>query len=1048
MAAPLLNDDCISCVMGFLPLRDALAVMAATGIPLSSVAPLCAPLVFPTAAESDGSLGGDLALALLVRKHARLLRRVETVNLSSSELVWKSWCGVSCSSGALRAISCLPKLAVLDLSGRHLSSDALRALSGLPGLSSLNVTGCTFTVTHSSWGRANVRLDPPLLRAQASAPPAFASSLTTLIAVNTMLVPRVFPFAVFENCAALTASLSDPSSIVDIARCSRLRRLHLVSTRLCTLRIHGAAWRSVLSGLTELRLERCDLLPRAHLLQQSGEVLREALWHTRQLSVLALIDTPRSHDALLTDGGLLDASLPALRRARGGGTGGGAPVINTGLVELDVRPSAVLGDAGLVVIAAQCGATLRVLRLGPDNPRVTDAGLTALAAGCPLLASLDLPFAHGVTDAGVEALAASECAPHLTRLTLTRAGIMSAAPLEAIAARCSALRYLRLWGCHAAVQQQWQLPQTALHTVGLLPRRAPLQDGEAGVDVWCAPGLAALRALGERGVRVLYDAPPQQQQQQRQQCVYEMDAHAVFCDAGSSEDVCGRGVGTACGSSHDVASTIYPPPSAVVVALVTTTTPISAASSTPSSFSPSHAAAAAARLRAPSPTATDAAAASPLPCSFGCGVTVDPLNALDHVLACPCAPVVCPNEQYGCTVGSLRPAAMTLHLPLCPAWVVSCPLKCGADVVRSEMEAHLVGHVAAQEAAAATVYCPLADRGCAFGTPDPLDPAAAPGPASASSFCYSTAPAAAVASHAAATTHLAARQAASAAVALHLSTPHGCELATYVCTSCGVEAHPLAAGSLYERTVTCGTPVCAVLGLLRGRMGAINGIPPPVLLRGIPIDLLTEVGWAPTPELAPAGDDAGAATAGVDSSLFESVAAVLAAAVGAGGDDEAIEVALTDTAECAADESVSAAGFTPTPDSIEVVAPPLSQHSQSTTIPPPCPPQLPLHPPHGGSDLHHHASEAKSAAASLAASSPSFPLASVLMPLLPPSRGESSRSSSSSSSSWSPAADDVGEGVGGESGYHTQSHVIASAAGVLEGVSADSRVGCSTCRTQ
>ena len=56
--------------------------------------------------------------------------------------------------------------------------------------------------------------------------------------------------------------------------CPRLHAIALLGVRVCELRIDGGSWHRVLSRLTSLRFEHCDLLPRAHLLQDAGAVLQ------------------------------------------------------------------------------------------------------------------------------------------------------------------------------------------------------------------------------------------------------------------------------------------------------------------------------------------------------------------------------------------------------------------------------------------------------------------------------------------------------------------------------------------------------------------------------------------------------------------------------------------------------------------------------------------------------------------------------------------------------------------------------------------------------
>jgi len=78
----------------------------------------------------------------------------------------------------------------------------------------------------------------------------------------------------FEGLEEYSGAMSQTLLSSLAVSCPRLHALTLLGVRVCELRIDGCSWHRVLSRLTILRFEHCDLLPRAHLLQDAGAVLQ------------------------------------------------------------------------------------------------------------------------------------------------------------------------------------------------------------------------------------------------------------------------------------------------------------------------------------------------------------------------------------------------------------------------------------------------------------------------------------------------------------------------------------------------------------------------------------------------------------------------------------------------------------------------------------------------------------------------------------------------------------------------------------------------------
>ena len=406
-----------------------------------------------------------IGVSRLVSKYARVIR-MHRVNLASRALA--TW-----NSPALNAVAQIePPVTALSVAGLSLGTLGRSKLEGMLSLRELDVTSCTTPLSH-----------------QGPIPPAFADTLLVLRAVNTTLVPQRWPLQRFGNLCEFEGLFREPGYISDLAHCSRLKSLHLHSTRLCTLRIYRAAWRRVCASLESLSLTNCDAAPRPHLLQGPYAVLAEALGlAAHRLTRLVLRDVvPPLCDAMLT---VMLEEFPWKVTT--------APHTSrfTGLRHLELAPCTTISDIGVAEIVRAAGATLDTLMLGPELPAVTDFGVAAISDGCPVLSVLCLPFAPMVGNKGIAALARGTAAPTLKRLSITRAGITSAAALNALATACISLVELRLWGCHEAVEDDGVRLTGDGESVDRLDLRCPVSGREA------------LDLIRSRGCRVLYATHP------------------------------------------------------------------------------------------------------------------------------------------------------------------------------------------------------------------------------------------------------------------------------------------------------------------------------------------------------------------------------------------------------------------------------------------------------------------------------------------------------------------------------------------------------------
>ena len=598
----------------------------------------------------------------------------------------------------LRLLHLLPSLRCLSLAGIELSSAGVKALEGpaLASLEELDVSHCLFIGAGSG---------------VAKQPPAFSSNLRKLGFVSTSLARR-WQLECFSSLRSFSGKFMDPAAAADLAQCKQLRELELHGTRVCSLRIEGAAWRSVLSGLHSLSFYDCDLLPRPHLQQQPWDVLGEIVELAPHLSSLTLVGTPQPP----IDDQLLDQVLPLLsgrvKRAISGahshssnasdeqpqyslsygyasdpayGTEEGGYIAgprdnvrhgrmhdlaeavaadrkcgtsNVGFTHLTIQPSTLLTDRSLRLIGECIGPTLTSLCLGPYNPLITDAGLSSVAELCPRLNRLHLPFSSQITDVGARALAAAarKRPGQLQDLNLNRCGIMSASTLLSLASACTGLKDLHIRGCHAAVNDACSSIVEAAYFGAAGSDAAASLAMSPDSTSHVISGQDVLRSLRSRGCRVYYLPHPSHSSHQA--------SSANSMNAGQQSPMLKTSTVTDCGDGGG----------------------------------------------------PDSPSSNRIPCPHGCGAEVKPADVSDHAQVCLQVEVPCVNAAAGCGFRASRGdiPAFERHFAACPHWTVSCSAGCGEVLHASQLEGHLLEHVRCVEGAALQQRCPMAAEGCAY----------------------------------------------------------------------------------------------------------------------------------------------------------------------------------------------------------------------------------------------------------------------------------------------------------------------------------------------
>lgn len=234
----LLSPDIVSSILAFLCGSDqALFLAATTTIP---------PCTLLAGCFRDTDVARVTAAAWLLARRSPTDTRFDI----------SSKCFGEDHSGLLSAIqACRPTF--INLSNSTLGWASLDALAQCDGLEDLVVTDSFIS-------------QPPCR------PWAFAQSLRRLNVCGTRLPPDWTALA-FEGLEEYAGTVT-PAIVASLAAgCPRLRRLTLHCVRVCELRMDGRSWLRLLAQLEGLRFERCDLLPRAHLLQDAGAVLQVTL---------------------------------------------------------------------------------------------------------------------------------------------------------------------------------------------------------------------------------------------------------------------------------------------------------------------------------------------------------------------------------------------------------------------------------------------------------------------------------------------------------------------------------------------------------------------------------------------------------------------------------------------------------------------------------------------------------------------------------------------------------------------------------------------------
>lgn len=206
----------------------------------------------------------------------------------------------------------------------------------------------------------------------------------------------------------------------------------------------AAALAAALKGVVSLALDE-----RSSPVGGATDALARALSRTGGATDLERLDLafePYSQAAdLFTWRGVAALAGPRLRAVT---LAGATAVCDRGLAALGSHCNALahfewrgyselISDSGLAALARRPRAALTRVVLDPRLPRVTDAGIAALAGACPRLAEITLPA--GCTDEALAALAAAPCAGSLTTVDASAARGVTAAGVAALRAACPRL---------------------------------------------------------------------------------------------------------------------------------------------------------------------------------------------------------------------------------------------------------------------------------------------------------------------------------------------------------------------------------------------------------------------------------------------------------------------------------------------------------------------------------------------------------------------------------------------------------------------------------
>jgi hypothetical protein len=157
-----------------------------------------------------------------------------------------------------------------------------------------------------------------------------------------------------------------------------------------------------------------------------------------------------------SDGGTQGGSSDGME---GGGSSGGEEHVaaSDGGSSSDKTFSNSANDAAVTEWARQAGGLARKVNFYLCRSNITDAAMTALAANCANLTTINLRGCRNLTDTAITVL--TKNCTHLTTINLGDCGNLTDAAIAALAANCANLTTINLGGCgnitNAAMTALW-----------------------------------------------------------------------------------------------------------------------------------------------------------------------------------------------------------------------------------------------------------------------------------------------------------------------------------------------------------------------------------------------------------------------------------------------------------------------------------------------------------------------------------------------------------------------------------------------------------------
>jgi len=369
-----LEDEALAHLQPFANLRDlnlaGCVSLRSSGLRHLSSLPLSSLNVSGCPAASN--VAGVLAM---LEEGGRLPTTLVGLNISGS---------LPMADTQLAAISRLPRLATLRVSGRHgWSADGFSQLAQLPSLTELHADSCR--------GVTDVALAPlRSLQQLRLANLSHAVELTSrgLAAADgwTALTDLSLVGAMKVSDAAFTAHIIHRTSLVKLY----LKNCPLVSDA-------GVAALRGLCCLEDVKLEEFPLVTDVGIVQGLSSMPKLKSLSLRKCCQLG----DESMAAVCRNTALSDICISHCQVI--GNAGLCATATLESLQHLDMKCVGQVSDEGVVALAAAQGKSLQTLRLGWCS-RVTDQALEALAMMCPKLLSLELYRMSSITDSGIEVL--------------------------------------------------------------------------------------------------------------------------------------------------------------------------------------------------------------------------------------------------------------------------------------------------------------------------------------------------------------------------------------------------------------------------------------------------------------------------------------------------------------------------------------------------------------------------------------------------------------------------------------------------------------------